>query len=140
MAQAQTVEAGADGVFSTFTCGNLKIMGREITRAAVISASGSVSSAVGVGRRIVTGLQMPTSWTAADLTFQGAEKPDGTFQSIYDSDGTEVTVSAAASRAISLTPAEMDALSAWASIKIRSGTSGSPVAQAAERTIYVVMK
>jgi hypothetical protein len=83
---------------------------------------------------------MPTSWTAADLTFQGAEKQDGTFQNIYDSDGTEVTVSAAASRAISLTPAEMDALSAWAAIKVRSGTAGSPVAQAAARDVFVVMK
>lgn len=116
-------------------------MGREVSRAVTIDASASLSSSVGVGSRIVTGIHMPASWTAADLTFQGAEKGlDGTFQNIYDSDGNELTVSAAASRAISLTPAEMDALSAFAAIKVRSGTSGAATAQAAARTIQVVMK
>lgn len=116
-------------------------MGREVSRPATIAASESLSSAVGVGTRIVTGINMPTSWTAADLTFQGAEKGvDGTYQNIYDSDGSELTVSAAASRAIALTPSEMDALSAFAAIKVRSGTSASAVAQAAARTLQIVLK
>lgn len=115
-------------------------MGSEFRRVATIANGASLSDAVGVGRRLVTGLNMPASWTAADLTFTGSDQPSGTFNAIYDSDGNELTVSASSGRAIALTPAEMDALSAFAAIKIRSGTSGAAVVQLAEREIGVVLK
>jgi hypothetical protein len=116
-------------------------MRSSIPFAVTIASAASLSGAATVAGRLVTGINMPTSWTAADLTFQGAEQVvGGTFQNIYDSDGTELTVSAAASRAIALTSVEMDLLSAFAAIKVRSGTAGVAVAQAADRTITLVLK
>lgn len=114
-------------------------MGASTTRKAVIANGESLSGIVGVGRKLVTGFNMPADWTAASLTFTGAQA-GGTHQPIKDSDGNELTVSAAEDIFVALTSAEMDLLSAPEEIKVRSGTSGSPVAQGAERTIFVVLK
>lgn len=110
------------------------------TPTAVIANGESLSTAIQVGRHLVTGFLMPSSWTAADLTFTGAASRGGTHGVIKDSDGTELTVSAAASIFISLTSAEMDILSGAVELKIRSGPSAVPVAQGAERSIVVVLK
>lgn len=114
-------------------------MGSELKRVATIAASASLSNIIGVGRRLVTGIEMPSGWTTADLTFTGAS-PGGTHNPILDSDGNELTVSAAASKFVSLTSAEMDLLSGAAEIKVRSGTSGSPVVQVAARDLKLVLK
>jgi hypothetical protein len=79
---------------------------------------------------------MPAAWTAANLTFQVSH--DGaTWKNLYDDEGNEVTVTAAASRMIRLYPEEW---SAFKYLKIRSGTSGSPVTQAADRTIGILTR
>ena len=83
----------------------------------------------------VIGLQFPSSWTTADVTF--SVSADGsTFVPLYWN-GNEYTVGAAASQGVSLEPS---ALAGWPFVKVRSGTSGSPVNQAAERTVLVVTR
>lgn len=78
---------------------------------------------------------MPASWTTANLTFQVSE--DGTtFYDLYNDAGTEYTVTAAANRVLRLTLAD------WLAVrymKIRSGTTGSAVNQAAARTLKLGM-
>jgi hypothetical protein len=79
---------------------------------------------------------MPSTWTAADLTFQ-ASPAGSSYADLYDENGTEVTVDAAASRHIALPPAD------WCSapfLKVRSGTSGTAVNQAGARTITLVTR
>lgn len=101
-----------------------------------IANGASLSGALVITENYPTGLILPALWTAADLTFQGSA--DGVnFYNIYDSAGTEVTVKAAASRLVRLTPADWVGLMA---IKIRSGTSGTPVAQGADRIINIIAK
>ena len=85
-------------------------------------------------------IQMPAAWTAADLTFQGAVTLAGTYADVYDSDGNELTVSAAQARAIGLTAAEASVLRAFRFVKMRSGTSAVPVQQAADRTVTLILK
>jgi len=79
---------------------------------------------------------MPDSWSTANLTLQASA--DGTnYHNLYQDDGTEYTVSAAASRHIILNPAEFAGIRF---LKLRSGTSSSAVNQAADRTITLVVR
>jgi len=79
-------------------------------------------------------LQMPAAWTTANLTVQASF--DGTtFTDVYSDDGTEKVITAAASRWIYLNITQFLGVR---QIKLRSGTSGSPVSQGAARTIYLI--
>lgn len=81
------------------------------------------------------GIAMPESWTVANLTFQVSHNDGITFYDFYDDGGNEVTVTADESRFIALTPR------IWAGvshIKVRSGTSGTPVNQAATRSLILM--
>lgn len=100
----------------------------------VILSGASVSAAFYVGHGQLTGIQMPTAWTAASLTFQGSM--DGvTFQDIYDPSGTEVTSTVSASQLVTV-----DKFTGAIWMKIRSGTSGTPVNQGADRTLTVLVQ
>lgn len=108
------------------------------TKTATITAGGSLSNAVDLGGdrpgelHSLISLQMPaTAWTAAALTFQGSM--DGaTYADVYKSDGNELSVSVGASRFVLLSPSQFAGLRY---VKVRSGTSASPVAQAAGAVI-----
>jgi hypothetical protein len=99
----------------------------------VIAINTSLSAAVYIRGGLVSVIEMPAAWDAANLTFQSSG--DGTnYFNLYDEFGTEVTANASTSRRIRLEPSQ------WAGtqyLKIRSGTAGTPVNQTAERTLYV---
>lgn len=84
-------------------------------------------------------IHMPSAWTAADLTFQASDEVEGTFKNIYTDAGDEVTVQAAASRAISI-DLNSSALAPYQYLKIRSGTSAAAVNQEADRSLVIEMK
>lgn len=69
-----------------------------------IAASGTVSTAADLGYARLARISMPSTWTAADLTFQVATDNNGTltFQDLYDSNDILTTVQAGASREITL--------------------------------------
>lgn len=112
-------------------------MPAELQYKTVTIASGaSLSPEVGMDGYHLIGIVMPAAWTAAAITFQGAA--DGaTYNSVYDNNGTEVTVQASASRHIQLTPSLLSGLSA---VKLRSGTAGVPVNQGADRVLGLVFR
>ena len=51
------------------------------------------------------------------------------YPNVYDSDGTELNVTAAADREIGLTASEKEILTQFGTVQIRSGTSATPVSQ-----------
>ena len=107
---------------------------------ATIAASGSLSGEVVLAGYRVVGLVMPAAWTAASITFEAATASGGTFNDVHDQGGTELTFTVAASQHIVL---DADALENFAGIdvlKVRSGTSGTPVNQAAERVVTLVLR
>lgn len=105
-----------------------------ITLTATIANGAALSGAIHLRTHRLFALQMPADWTAADLTFQGSF--DGTtYADVYDEDDAEVVVEAAAARFIILDPAKFLGLQR---LKIRSGTTGSPVNQGAARDIAVI--
>lgn len=104
----------------------------------VIPNGASVSDVFEIGSQLsLIAIIMPASWTAANLTFQAAAGAGGTYNNVYDDAGTELTVTAAASRFISLNPRYYVGMT---NIKVRSGTAGTPVAQEASRTLKLVLR
>jgi len=76
-------------------------------------------------------LMMPAAWTPAVITFQVGDDA-GNWTDYYNADGTEYSLTVAASRAIRLPIADFLGIRR---LKVRSGTSGTPVNQAAARDI-----
>lgn len=104
---------------------------------AVVASGASLSGAVTLGGYRLAGVVMPADWTAANLTFQGSH--DGTtYWNVYDDAGSEVSVTAAEDRDIGIRANVALALAPWRFLKVRSGTSGTPVNQAADRTLTLI--
>lgn len=84
------------------------------------------------------GILMPAAWTAAGITLQGSVDNCQTFFNMFIQAGTEYTVtSPAASEYMILSPNDLVGINC---LKVRSGTSGSPVNQGAARAIGIVLQ
>jgi tryptophanyl-tRNA synthetase len=110
----------------------------QSTNTAVTIPSGTAIMAAGVnlGGATLIGIVLPAAWTAANLTFT-ASVDDSTYNEVTDSAGTAVSVTAAAARYIPINPATLPGLQY---LKVRSGTAGVPVNQAADRILYLVTR
>lgn len=104
------------------------------TSVTIDQSSNTLSSEVdlGIGFLLVA-IGMPAAWTTATLTFSVASASAGTFNNLYDDAGSEVEFAAAASRHIMI--ANPATFYGARYMKIRSGTSGTPVTQASSRTV-----
>lgn len=103
---------------------------------ATIAENAALSDAVPVGAgSAVYGIVMPAAWTTAGLSFQGSVDGANFFE-IFDN-ASAWTETAAASRIIMVDPTLSESLQ---QIKVRSGTSASPVNQGAERLITLIIR
>ena len=105
----------------------------KMTGIASVSVTSSTSTfdALDLGGSTLSAIQMSTAWTDASLTFQASL--DGTnYFDVYSSTGGEIACTTTASRLLVFDPATFLGLPY---IKVRSGTSGTGVNQAAARTI-----
>jgi hypothetical protein len=101
----------------------------------VIANGESLSTAAHIGSGTLVGIQLPT-FTSAKLTFQGSA--DGvTYVECVDASAAAVEYAASTGAIYIKAPAD---LAGVPYIKVRSGTSGAAVNQAAERTITLVVK
>lgn len=109
---------------------------RYSTKLVSIPNGGSLSAAVNVPQGLtLVGIQMSAAWTAAAITLQGSV--DGSvFQDVFNAAGTEVSITTAAARYVALDPASYQTF--VKQIKVRSGTTGVPVNQGAQRDLYLV--
>lgn len=99
-----------------------------------IAAASSLSPAIDLTTKRLAGIIIPASWTTANLTLQASA--DGTnWFNVYDALGTEYTITAAASLAIIVPLTDMIG---FRYLKIRSGTSGTPVNQTDARTLTLI--
>ncbi len=106
--------------------------GLEIAK---ITSGGALSGSVHLHNQRLFAILMPAQWDAANLTFQGSV--DGTnFSEVYDDNGNEVTVQAAAGRFVVLSSPLM--FLGLQRIIIRSGTVGVPVNQTADRLLTLI--
>ena len=106
---------------------------------ATIASGASLSSVIDLTQAETVALIMPSAWDAANITLQASDSPTGTFRDVYDDGALEVAIFAAASRAIAIDSAALK-IAALPYIKLRSGTTGTPVNQTAARNIVVLKK
>jgi hypothetical protein len=107
-----------------------------ITATFSIANGASLSSAVDLGSARLFALQMPAAWTAANLSAQASA--DGvTYDEMLDDSGLAIAiVSAVSTYIVFQNPVQ------WLGVrylKLRSGTSGVPVAQGAARSITAIL-
>lgn len=97
----------------------------------------SLSSAVNLRGRVITGIFIPASWTTASITFQACSSADGTFVDVYDTAGAELTLSAAASS--TYVSIDIGSLYGINFLKVRSGTTATPVTQSGDITLELML-
>jgi hypothetical protein len=107
----------------------------SVKKQAFIAKGQHLSQAIDVSGLDLTGIEMPSRITGAALTFQASDAMDGTFNDLYDETGTEVSVTVAANRAVT----NVLKLKNFNALKVRTGTSGSPVAQADDAPIQLIL-
>lgn len=107
------------------------------TETATIADAASLSAAVDLGKASLVGIVTPSGWTTAAITFQASF--DGvTWFNLYNAAGIEVSVaSIAASLWVALDPADFAGVP---SLKVRSGTAGTPVNQSGGDAVTLVMR
>jgi hypothetical protein len=103
---------------------------------ATIASSGSISTEVDLGAKLLVGIAMPAAWDAATLSFQVSLDNGTTWLELCNTAGA-VSLTAAAGQFISLDPATYRGVNA---IKVRSGTSGSLVTQSADRIVGLAVR
>lgn len=107
-----------------------------VTRTVTIASGASLSDAVDIEGAAIVGIQMPASWTAAALTFQGSSD-DLTFGNISNDAGAEKSITVSASAFVSIPVSSF--LGGCSSVKVRSGTAATPVNQAGDRSIILTL-
>lgn len=116
----------------------LSKMTKSILESIAISiASGtSLSGAINLGGLRVFSIAVPSPWTTANLTFQASYDGGTTWSDVYK-DGSEYVYTATAGKDNDV---DLQRFSSIPMLKVRSGTSGTPVNQAADRTITLVLR
>lgn len=105
------------------------------TKDAVILSGQSLSAAIDLEQLNIATIIFPASWTTADITFQTSA--DGvTYSDVINDSGVEVKRTPVAGKAMGVSIPE---LSGVRFLKIRSGISGSPVNQGADRTLTLTL-
>lgn len=113
----------------------MALSGEKGTVGVVIAESASLSSAVELPTATLLGFIMPSAWTAADVTYQGSN--DGTtWYDLHSDTAGEITSTVTAGKLISVYGYDFAACK-W--LRLRSGTSATPVAQVAARTITLIV-
>lgn len=100
----------------------------------VTVASGqSLSAAVPLASGKPAGVQLPADIdSATKLTFQLSYDGGATYNDMYDATGSEYSVTVAASRSVPINHADFVGAT---HMKVRLGTTGSPVTATADRTL-----
>ena len=101
---------------------------------ATILINTSLSDAVELRGADVIRITIPDAWDAADITFQ-VDDGDGTFRDLWMEWGWELAIWVVAGTSIECSV--FLRLQQIHRIKIRSGTSGAPVNQTAEREVVL---
>ena len=120
--------------------GTLTVQGAGSTTATATITGGDatgLSAAVDCGSARLALIIMPAGWTAADLTFkESIDNSTGSYVDKYDSAGVEYAAVVGASRSVTINLSDFIGARY---LKIRSGTSGTPVTQGGTRTLTLVL-
>lgn len=108
---------------------------------ATILSGAALSQGILIGDKVLCGILAPAAWTAAVLTFQVSFDDGLTWNDYYDDGANEQTLvlgaMAASGKYIALDASQFAGVT-W--VKVRSGTSASPVNQGADRLVTLVSR
>lgn len=107
---------------------------------ATIASGASLTGAIDLEDFNLISIEMPIAWTTANLTLQASKESAGQYKDVYDDAGTEVSITAAGNRFLVIGTVTKAAIRGLRFIKLRSGTTGTPVNQDAKREIIVHLK
>ncbi len=108
---------------------------KPVTRTVTILSGQTVSDVQDLRDYALVGIILPAAMTGVTMTFQVSDVRGGTYVPAYDSEGNQVSIGVAASRAIGFSGAEADAMSPFQFIKLVSGS-----AEGANRTIILCLR
>lgn len=101
----------------------------------VTTAATGLSDIIDIGGLAPRSVEMSSAWTTANITFMGAVSSTDAMKSVrHSTAGTEVTYVTTVGYVVSLNPEYFAGLRY---IQVRSGSTTTPVAQAASRTLYL---
>ena len=102
-----------------------------------IPNASSISTSMIIAGYPIIGIQMPTVWTSASISFDVTACPGGTVYPLYDDAGFEVAIPGTACTAIA-NSTKLEKLASWWGFRIRSGSSvDDPDDQGAARTFVI---
>lgn len=104
----------------------------------VIPAEAALSNELDLRGYDIEAIFFPAAWTAAAVTFVVLDEPGGVEHDAFDSSNVEIEVDAAAGRFVKILPEH--SVRGANLVRIRSGTSGTPVNQAAERVLKLSLR
>ena len=106
---------------------------RKIAEYEIVSGE-SLSGAVEIAGGKTFGVQLPDTWDHAGLSFR-VSGDSGEFSDLHRPDGAEYMVAGVPGGAV---PLEGELLKPWRYLKVRSGSSGKPVAQSGLEAVAVI--
>lgn len=106
-------------------------MARASKTTVTIASAATTSQAVDLGEYLLAGIITPAALSGTSFTFTASTEQEGTYNGCYDSSGTAISVTAAASRHILIEP-QTFAGAGW--LKLVSGS-----AEGADREITLVL-
>ena len=91
---------------------------KPVVQTASIASGAATSQALRMTGGPIIGILMPGTLTSTVLTFTACDTKTGTFLPVYDTEGNQVSVTVAASRAYGLSGSDADAIAAFSYIKL----------------------
>ena len=104
----------------------------RFTQTATIANGGTTSGALDLLSETLLGIFVPSSFTGTALTFQVATAVDGTYVTLTNEDGSDYSVTVAASKFVAVDP------QIFAGVRFAKLVSGS--AEGAERTLTLATR
>lgn len=111
-------------------------MSSYLVKTLSIPAGESISNTIDIDKRGLQAIVIPSSWTKAAISFQMAIEEGGDYVDVFFSTGEEVKFFPDASKAYVISPSVLEGLRF---IKIRSGSSATPVIQVSTANIKLIL-
>ena len=106
-----------------------------VVQSATIAAGTSLSGVIALSSAFPVALNVPTGWTAANITFRGSIDGGTTYANARTSGGSEITINVSTAGDIyTLNPIDF---AAFTHLQIRSGTTVAPIGQVASASLVL---
>lgn len=99
-----------------------------------------LSAAVGLGGKTLVGIVIPAAWLTAGISFQASGDGGVTFGELLDETATARAISSVAGGAYTVIAVDPTKWRGINEIKVRSGTSATPVNQTGAPTLLLLIR